>query len=108
AWLCSTRRSTTESYTRLPTRRSSDLLAGRSRGALDASGGRLDGLPDPRLVGELGVGRLGTVLGDGKAVGAHDSPIVRETPLGYLDRKSTRLNSSHVKISYAVCCLQKK
>src|SRR5690606_5038494 len=24
------------------------------------------------------------------------------------DRKSTRLNSSHVKISYAVCCLQKK
>src|SRR5690606_41888778 len=24
------------------------------------------------------------------------------------DRKSTRLNSSHVKISYAVCCLNKK
>src|SRR5690606_42100882 len=24
-----------------------------------------------------------------------------------LDRKSTRLNSSHVKISYAVCCLKK-
>src|SRR5690606_40043833 len=23
------------------------------------------------------------------------------------DRKSTRLNSSHVKISYAVCCLKK-
>src|SRR5690606_41006906 len=28
--------------------------------------------------------------------------------LGYLDRKSTRLNSSHVKISYAVFCLKKK
>src|SRR5690606_40232487 len=27
---------------------------------------------------------------------------------GYLDRKSTRLNSSHVKISYAVFCLKKK
>src|SRR5699024_5899944 len=26
----------------------------------------------------------------------------------YLDRKSTRLNSSHVSISYAVFCLQKK
>src|SRR5690606_11329162 len=26
----------------------------------------------------------------------------------YLDRKSTRLNSSHVKISYAVFCLKKK
>src|SRR5690606_41492477 len=25
----------------------------------------------------------------------------------YLDRKSTRLNSSHVKISYAVFCLKK-
>src|SRR5690606_39373363 len=24
------------------------------------------------------------------------------------DRKSTRLNSSHVKISYAVCCVKKK
>src|SRR5690606_42043612 len=28
-------------------------------------------------------------------------------PLG-VDRKSTRLNSSHVKISYAVFCLKKK
>src|SRR5690606_35904445 len=29
-------------------------------------------------------------------------------PLGGQDRKSTRLNSSHVKISYAVFCLKKK
>src|SRR5436309_8673947 len=28
--------------------------------------------------------------------------------VGQLDRKSTRLNSSHVKISYAVFCLKKK
>src|SRR5690606_40702304 len=27
---------------------------------------------------------------------------------GRIDRKSTRLNSSHVKISYAVFCLKKK
>src|SRR5207302_3707391 len=33
----------------------------------------------------------------------HDS---RQQP--FLDRKSTRLNSSHVKISYAVFCLKKK
>src|SRR5690625_5927579 len=26
----------------------------------------------------------------------------------FQDRKSTRLNSSHVAISYAVCCLKKK
>src|SRR5438876_8501816 len=29
-------------------------------------------------------------------------------PLGILDRKSTRLNSSHPSISYAVFCLKKK
>src|SRR5690606_24630162 len=29
-------------------------------------------------------------------------------PAFHLDRKSTRLNSSHVKISYAVFCLKKK
>src|SRR5690606_42010854 len=29
-------------------------------------------------------------------------------PLADIDRKSTRLNSSHVKISYAVFCLKKK
>src|SRR5690606_42099683 len=29
-------------------------------------------------------------------------------PLCCVDRKSTRLNSSHVKISYAVFCLKKK
>src|SRR5690554_7613578 len=29
-------------------------------------------------------------------------------PYGHLDRKSTRLNSSHVRISYAVFCLKKK
>src|SRR5690606_39550774 len=28
--------------------------------------------------------------------------------IAFLDRKSTRLNSSHVKISYAVFCLKKK
>src|SRR5690625_7060455 len=33
---------------------------------------------------------------------------VTETKNGSLDRKSTRLNSSHVAISYAVFCLKKK
>src|SRR5690625_6110105 len=33
-----------------------------------------------------------------------------DAPIGYIarDRKSTRLNSSHVAISYAVFCLKKK
>src|SRR3989442_13454322 len=34
------------------------------------------------------------------------STLVRQRPLR--DRKSTRLNSSHVRISYAVFCLKKK
>src|SRR5690606_40636545 len=32
----------------------------------------------------------------------------QRTPVSKIDRKSTRLNSSHVKISYAVFCLKKK
>src|SRR5437773_5691461 len=31
-----------------------------------------------------------------------------ERPVNGLDRKSTRLNSSHITISYAVFCLKKK
>src|SRR5699024_12287572 len=34
--------------------------------------------------------------------------LERLAQLGALDRKSTRLNSSHVSISYAVFCLKKK
>src|SRR5690625_5223219 len=33
---------------------------------------------------------------------------VQQAPITALDRKSTRLNSSHVAISYAVFCLKKK
>src|SRR2546430_11756052 len=38
------------------------------------------------------------------------SPIVTHTPMlsSIVDRKSTRLNSSHSQISYAVFCLKKK
>src|SRR5699024_11967544 len=35
-------------------------------------------------------------------------PVHVERPHGGSDRKSTRLNSSHVSISYAVFCLKKK
>src|SRR3712207_7099082 len=34
--------------------------------------------------------------------------VVRTLRSGRLDRKSTRLNSSHANISYAVFCLKKK
>src|SRR3712207_7193603 len=35
-------------------------------------------------------------------------PDGRAAPLDRVDRKSTRLNSSHANISYAVFCLKKK
>src|SRR5690554_7164912 len=34
--------------------------------------------------------------------------FLRNKGISLLDRKSTRLNSSHVRISYAVFCLKKK
>src|SRR5690606_41033454 len=36
-----------------------------------------------------------------------DSLYIVQMAIGIRDRKSTRLNSSHVKISYAVFCLKK-
>src|SRR5436309_3596524 len=52
----------------------------------------LDGFTAIALAATLGWGVLLTI------------PLI----LLYQDRKSTRLNSSHVKISYAVFCLKKK
>src|SRR5699024_12561633 len=68
-----------------PTRRSSDLLGG------------LPGL-DPGVQPHGGLSVLPALIG-GAGLG-------KELP--GLDRKSTRLNSSHVSISYAVFCLKKK
>src|SRR5690349_24255405 len=47
--------------------------------------------------------RLNAVLAS-----AVDAERARITQLALEDRKSTRLNSSHVEISYAVFCLKKK
>src|SRR5256886_10684884 len=42
----------------------------------------------------------------GDVDGGHSKPLVEARV--HLDRKSTRLNSSHSQISYAVFCLKKK
>src|SRR3712207_7440856 len=50
-------------------------------------------------------------LGQVVAVGHHadaEGTLLRPAALGGGDRKSTRLNSSHANISYAVFCLKKK
>src|SRR3712207_8247436 len=58
----------------------------------------LDRHPEARAVLE---DELADVLGD-------DAPAPEQLSGTALDRKSTRLNSSHANISYAVFCLKKK
>src|SRR5256886_9773971 len=40
--------------------------------------------------------------------GCHDDALLIQQGVEQVDRKSTRLNSSHSQISYAVFCLKKK
>src|SRR2546430_13289698 len=65
-----------------------------------------------RSVRRFGVRRTGTlVVVDVEAGTLEDQPrSTGDLTLGHLatDRKSTRLNSSHSQISYAVFCLKKK
>src|SRR5438477_7027296 len=44
----------------------------------------------------------------GSAIAPRDQCRVGREPIARRDRKSTRLNSSHMSISYAVFCLKKK
>src|SRR5690606_42140832 len=86
-----------------PTRRSSDLALGADHLA-DLVDRDLD-RGDARGVGAhlvRGGDGLGHHVQDGGA------GVVRLAQRACQDRKSTRLNSSHVKISYAVFCLKKK
>src|SRR5699024_12410610 len=81
----------------VPTRRSSDLLAFQS--VDDVHGG--DGLA-------LGVLSVGDGIAD-HVLQEHlqdTSSFLVDQAGDSLDRKSTRLNSSHVSISYAVFCLK--
>src|SRR3712207_7449900 len=63
--------------------------------------GRQPGGGDRPPADEPGAGRAARVAGDPRA---DPGPAPRRRP----DRKSTRLNSSHANISYAVFCLKKK
>src|SRR3712207_8481228 len=63
---------------------------------------------DPRLLGRA-VRRIVYSADDiARRVHQLGQEITAAYPDGELDRKSTRLNSSHANISYAVFCLKKK
>src|SRR5690606_41279086 len=83
-----------------PTRRSSDLLRRVLQNFLTNAFRYAKG----RVV--LGVRRQGNNLR--LEVWDRGPGIAKDKLQVILDRKSTRLNSSHVKISYAVFCLKKK
>src|SRR5690554_1078488 len=75
-------------------------------------GGRLDSTniitPQVSVITNIGLDHtqfLGNTL---EAIAYEKAGIIKEAVPVVIDRKSTRLNSSHVRISYAVFCLKKK
>src|SRR5690348_17461585 len=72
--------------------------------SVKASGG-VKGLEDARKMVEAGATRIGASVG---VKIAQEAAGKTPTPAKASDRKSTRLNSSHPSISYAVFCLKKK
>src|SRR5690606_41605003 len=85
-----------------PTRRSSDLVNLTHMQDGDARTAEFEALNIPVLQGLNE--RSATVAEWRKGI----SGVGGSSTAVMLDRKSTRLNSSHVKISYAVFCLKKK
>src|SRR2546430_8969708 len=61
--------------------------------------------PQERRFQRVGAGLLLQLRG---RAGGDDAPVVDDRDAIRQDRKSTRLNSSHSQISYAVFCLKKK
>src|SRR5207249_9979160 len=87
-----------------PTRRSSDLVFW-SEGELQAELGGEGNAHRSAQPKEISQGSCGSA----QLAQALDGLRTPAGALGdFLDRKSTRLNSSHVSISYAVFCLKKK
>src|SRR5437868_7821671 len=63
-------------------------------------------IPVPMVIGHEFVGEIVSV--GANVSDFHPGELVRNVRTHRQDRKSTRLNSSHVSISYAVFCLKKK
>src|SRR5699024_11888107 len=89
-----------------PTRRSSDLRV-LTDAAIKGKRDELLGLKENVIIGKLVP--AGTGMQRYRRIQAEvDKPKVEVEEQDETDRKSTRLNSSHVSNSYAVFCMQNK
>src|SRR5690606_39526896 len=79
----------------------------RSKGKAGEDRKLVRGIMTFDVEGRIGLG-IAKPLGIGQAVLEADAFCFHAGQDVVADRKSTRLNSSHVKISYAVFCLKKK
>src|SRR5690554_192752 len=66
------------------------------------------GVPKDALAEQFGDAVTEIVDGVSKLTNMHFGSKEQQQAENFQDRKSTRLNSSHVRISYAVFCLKKK
>src|SRR5690606_39477532 len=92
----------------VPTRRSSDLVVNRGPLTVTVLEEGRTRIPQRYIISSPIAGQLRRVelrAGDRVQAGETVVAVVEAAPAG--DRKSTRLNSSHVKISYAVFCVRK-
>src|SRR5690606_39698476 len=100
-FLCYCSQSSLHSF---PTRRSSDLGFGNVKICNDRFC-----LPHQKVVTRMNNTRqIQPIINSTLHAVINAVPIKCGLPIQSVDRKSTRLNSSHVKISYAVVCLKKK
>src|SRR5207249_11382348 len=90
------------------TRRSSDLDKGERHQRIVEFLVRRDPERITRDGVRYGAGEEHVIREDGARGEGAAHRITCSSPAPYRDRKSTRLNSSHVSISYAVFCLKKK
>src|SRR5205085_11259061 len=105
--ICSTTSDDPPDHHSFPTRRSSDLRSPK----IGQPGPGREHWADAGCVLFYGGGmKMGQVIGatDSRAERARTGNISFQNIFSTIDRKSTRLNSSHSQISYAVFCLKKK
>src|SRR3712207_6934115 len=82
------------------------LFRSARRGCVARQGGGVRGRAGDDVLGDPGARRHRLHLGGRRALAVQACAGGRAAARG--DRKSTRLNSSHANISYAVFCLKKK